>query len=454
MAEKQLSKEELQKYQKELDEALKKSNEHIKDFKVYIGVYRSSFKAQTSHLTQEEYEMLQDKIKCYKVKSLNTFYDGLSQDDNYVTHKAIVLDENNFAMAFHPMVWKVLTFEERISAMRIAWQKTNGKEVKEFCNHVTTTVAFVGKDYQGALNIGAMLAYDDAEGPWNLLKYIANANNSIKFNYYFNKMRSKDYKYITDFECFEELQYIAPLEPNTENVEEMQPKVKAIFFNQLERRRDRQNYLNADYLLLDHSEDLKGMFLVFDECLEREIQDILKTDELVDKELGYFQKDIDEDFLSFKVQVFNNTTIDEHNKLVEEYQKYDAKIKEIKKPALEATKDLRAKRDKLKKDLESAGDAIEIGMINDQIYELNKEINKTYKKMLKKDRKLLEVLTEKRETIYKQIQELASHIITLEDAKEHFKEHFYPAKAQEKSASEFTGVDTIKMLDDDYEKMN
>ena len=71
---KELTKEEIQKLQKELDVALKQSDELVKNFKVYIAAYRSSFKAQTSHITQEEYEMLQDNIKCYGVKSLNGFY--------------------------------------------------------------------------------------------------------------------------------------------------------------------------------------------------------------------------------------------------------------------------------------------------------------------------------------------------------------------------------------------
>ena len=75
--------------------------------------------------------------------------------------------------------------------------------------------------------------------------------------------------------------------------------------------------------------------------------------------------------------------------------------------------------------------------------------------MLKKDKKLLEELTEKRETVYNQIQELNSHIITLEDAKEHFKEHFYSQVGSIKNIDTAKASSSnLKDKPEGYEKMN
>ena len=421
-----LTEEEVQAYQQKLDIALKKSNELIKDFKVYIGVYRSNLKAQVSHLTKEEYDVFDDPIKNHSIKSVSRFYSNLSEEENYVTKNSIVLTKDNFAMAFHPMIWKILTFEERITAMRIAWQQFNDKDVNEFCNHVTTTVAFVGKDYKGALNIGALLVYGGDDGALNILHQIADAANELKFNYYFNKRKEKNYNYITDFKSFEEMQYVSPLDTALDNLNLKDPVVKAMFLNQLSDRRRRDNFLNADYLVLEHSDELSGLNPRFDKILQKEIENIKSDINFVIDQLGYSQKSANERYLEIKIDTFNNFTKIEHNKLVRKYQKLDSQIKELKKIVVSATKDLHDKRDAYKEELKNASNAIEMYELKEEIDRLTKKIIKIQKKDFKKELKYINELSKKREAVYDEIQEVDSHIITLEDAKNHFKDYFYP----------------------------
>ena len=254
----ELTEEEIKAYQKQIGDCLEASNQLTKNFKLYIGVYGSSKKFQVSHISKEDYELLQDPLKCQNVKSLKEFYNSLGETEDHTSKKAILLTEDNFAMAFHPAVWNVLKFEERIAAMRVAWKKFTGKDVTEFCNSISTTIAYVGSDYQGSLNIGSIIAYAFEYGSWNLLKNLANTTNCLKMNYYFNQSKQKEYNYITDFESFEEMQYVSPLEPIETDVEKMSDDVKAVYYSQLNRREQRKNFLKADYLIIDHSEELKG----------------------------------------------------------------------------------------------------------------------------------------------------------------------------------------------------
>ena len=455
MAEKkELTKEEIKELLGKLDVALKKSDDLVNDFKVYIGVYRSNTRSQTSHITKEEYDIMGDRFKNFDIPSVKRFYDTLTDQDVFVTKSAVVLDKDNFAMAFHPMIWQVLTFEERVAAMRVAWSAVHKNDIKDFTNNYTSTVVFVGNDYKGSLNIGSMLA----DHPWVLLKSICDAENALKFNKYFNKQMSKSYDYITDFDSFEEMQYLSPLEPKQQDIDQMTDHEKAIHYNQIYSRKMRENYRNADYLILDHSEPLKGLDTKFDEALDQDLDDINRTDTIVTKELGYFQKDIDEDYLKIKVTLFNNENIKKHNELCDTYYALEDKIKEIKKPALEKTKDLRAKKSKLEENLKNAGDAIEISIIEDELLEVNKKINKINEQVLGKYKKELKELTDKKSKVYSEIQELKSHIIEIEDAKEHFKEHFYPTN--KKTYDDYKATDVTKpnsnsiLTKEEYEKMN
>ena len=215
---------------------------------------------------------------------------------------------------------------------------------------------------------------------------------------------------------------------------------------------------NADYLIFNHSEELRGADPDFDNALNQDLDDINKTDALVTKELGYFQKDIDEDYLKIKLDIFNNSTIEKHNELCDTYYALDDKIKAIKKPALEKTKDLREKKNKLDEDLKNAGDVIEISFIEDKIVDINKEINHINEQVLGKYKKELKELTDKKLKVYNEIQELKSHIIKIEDAKEHFKEYFY--STNKKTYDDYKSTDTSKvnatssLSKEDYEKMN
>lgn len=416
---KTLSEQEKKERLKEIDKAIISSDELIKDFSVYIAVFESNTRHQTSHITKEEYDKMQN-TKYIGSKHEDRFFKDLPDDDLYVNAKTLVLNNDNIAMAFHPMIWKVLTMEERVTALRLAWKLVHGEDVNELCNYYTTTVVFVGKNYQGSLNLGSMLTHDGGDGPWNMFKSICNAKNQIKYNYYFNKNFGKEIKYITDFESFEQMQYLSPLEPKVENIDEMSNELKAVLFNQLSRRKQRENYRQANYFILDHTEELRGLLPIFDEALENDIEEINQTERLINEELGYFQKDIDEEYLRIKVDIFNNITIKEHNKLIEIYQNLTNQIEDIEQPFIH----LRKKIKNLKAQKEHAIDSIDISLIDDEIQKTYKQINKCKKKLSKKDRIKLKFLYDKSHEIYEKIVELKGHIITLEQAKEHFKDYF------------------------------
>ena len=105
-----------------------------------------------------------------------------------------------------------------------------------------------------------------------------------------------------------------------------------------------------------------------------------------------------------------------------------------------------------------AGDAIEISIIEDELVEINKKINNIHEKELKKYKNELKELTDKRTDTYNKIQELKSHIITMEDAKEHFKDYFY--SSNDKKFDDYKSVDVSKkdtdciLSKEEYEKMN
>ena len=212
----------------DLKKAVRESKKIMKNFTIYIASYVSESRGQISHITKEEYEKI-NKQRFIVSKHEDTFFKDLP-DDNYVDVKTYKLTEEKFAMAFHPMVWKVLTLEEKIAVCRIARQKTQGVDFKEFCKYRSDGVIFVGKNYGGSLNVGSLF-YDNLIGS-DFLKYICNAENSIKSSYYITKhTKNQDDLSILDFESFEEMQYVSPLEPVCSNFDKLSPNQKAIVFH-------------------------------------------------------------------------------------------------------------------------------------------------------------------------------------------------------------------------------
>ena len=328
-------------------------------------------------------------------------------------------------MAFHPFIWSVLKFKERIAAMKITFRNIMKRDVTEFCNVIAYNTVMVGTDYQGELNIGAIIARAYKNGSWYLFRDLCDTENRLKFNKYFNlKQAKKGYNYITDFDSFEEMRYNSPIEPKEIDFDKLNDKLKAIVLEQIHLREQRKNELKAAYTILEHSEELKGYMPEFDNDIQESINENTKKNKLVAKELGYSQKDIDEEYLKIKVDLFNNCTKEEYNKIAVEYNKIVEELKELRAPLLEATKEWREKRDNLKKELENAQDMIEKSIIEDEINELIKKINKVYDKKFKKQKKLIDELSEKSNEMYAELQELDSHIITFEDAKNHFKDYF------------------------------
>ena len=377
---KELTEQEREQIKQQAKVAAKKSGKIVKNFTIYLATFASETRRQVSKLTKDEYEKMQ-KQKYIGSKHEDVFFVDLPETDIYVETKTMVLNKDNFALGFHPMVWKVLSLEERVALCRIARQELVGKDFKEFCCYDSNGVVMVGKDYQGSLNVGAFVD-DEVLGNEVFIK-IANGETTIKHSYYMNKLTSGKYHFdkITDFSSFEEMQYLSPLDPIHTELEQMSDKEKAYFFDQIYRRRYRAAEQRALDLIAEHASQLEELYPEFFEYMNNEQKNITATILLVMQEIGSSVKTRDETYLDIKVKIFNNGYIDEYNKGVIEYNKLLEKYK-------------------------NPSDILEQMDTKQEIAKMEIELDK-----------------------------LKSNIITLLDAKDHFSEHFYP---KQKTTSKFT----------------
>ena len=312
--EKTLTEQELKARKMEIYQAIKKSNSELKDFCVHLAVYRGAGLAQVSILTEEEFLNMQKDINC-DTPHLLKFLQSLKNKNN-IRIETITLDENNFALAFNPAVWSVLKLEQKIAVCRFACKKINNVDVTEFSNYNSNGFVLVGKNYSGAFNLGAF--YREDVEPIDLLKHICNFKNIIKDAYYINKSREKEYNTIFDFDSFEEMQYVSPLEPN-KNFDDSSDKAKAFYWDQLYNRQSRKAYLQALDLVSDASQPIEDITKDFGDYVKNTIKDIVKTNVFVIGVLGYNPIERDRKYLDIKVEIFNNYFIKEFNSKADIY---------------------------------------------------------------------------------------------------------------------------------------
>ena len=370
----------------ELKKLLKKTDALVKSFKVQIAVYVSHSRGQVSKLTKEEFDKMQI-TKFIGSAHEDSFFRDLPKTDLRIDVKTFVIDNQNFALAFHPMVWSVLSTEERIAACRLARLAVDGKDFRELCEYESDGVVMVGKNYQGALNIGSFTKKNVLGN--EVLAKICDGENTIKDSFYFNNSRQKKYDTIFSFDSFEEMQYVSPLEPLEEDVAKMTPQAKAYFFDQIWRRKRRAAVLMADDMICEKIEPLDGIFPQFDQHVKAEVEDIIQTNLFVMQTLGSNAKMRDEDYLRIKVNIFNNSFISEYNQLVQEHNRLVGEYKQ-------------------------AGDIISKDFLLEEIHEMSAK---------------LEVIKDKK--------------ITLEQAKQHFSEYFYP-KPQKSNSQRFAPKQKIE----------
>ena len=312
-----LTEQERKEREQQVKVALAKSNKLVKDFKIYLGVFESNTMHQTSRLTKEEYEKMQNK-KFIGSKHEEHFFNNIPDSDQYVEAKTFVIDRTNFAMAFHMMIWQVLTLEEKIAACRIAWKELLNKDVKDFNNYDSSAVVLVGKKYKGALNLGSLFKEELFSS--DILCAICNAENIIKLSYYYNH-RKKEYKTLLDFDSFEELRYLSPLEPKV-SIDLMKDDVaKAVCLDNLFYRNDRNAQKRAYYLLTSHCEPIYDLFPQFDRYIHYKLESIVNTSLFIAKNLGANLLERDEKYLRLKADMFDSINTKLYNEKVAEYQK-------------------------------------------------------------------------------------------------------------------------------------
>lgn len=372
----------------------------INNLKVFLAVFQSNSKSQISKITEEEYNKMQTQ-KFIDSEHENSFIDSirdksLSNTDQYfnIDVQTTILDESNYPLAFYPAIWDALSMAEKIAVCKIVWKKTLGRDLKDFCNYDSDGVVMVGKNYQGALNVGSF--YSEKVYPSHYLIEILNAENTLKFNYCFNELSKKPISTILDFNDFEEMQYLSPIEPITNDFDQMSDNQKAYVFDQIFNRKLRQAAQDGFYAIKDNSEIVKGLSEKYENFADRCLDDMYETDKLVDKCLGYFRKDRDIEYLKFKVAVFNNYFIKRSNDLVDKFNE-------------------------TKKELENAPDIL-------SSMDLEEELK----------------------TIRQQINDERSNVITFEQAMEHFKDYFEPKPSKNKS----TKIKMPKLTKEELEKLN
>lgn len=350
--------------QNKINIALKKSNKLINNFYSYFQVFRSSHIAQISQVSEDEYNSIILNPYCISSKEA----EFRKKIDNNMDCEASTLELNsdNFALAFNPFVWSTLSLEQKITAARIAIKKINNIDVKEFVNYNSVCVVMCGKDYAGALNIGSFFREDIDS--INILNDICNFNNIIKDSYYHNKSLHKHYDTIFDFETFEEMQYLSPLEPSCE-LKDATSEVKAFFWDQIFRRNSRAALLQSLDLLYQTSKPIEDLSKDLYNYINSASKNITNTNLFIMQTLGCNVKERDEKYLKIKNEIFNQPIIKKHNDLVELYLKK-------------------------KEELDS----------------LNNEDNKKIMVELK--------------LMHNEISKLKSQILAFDDAKKHFKDYF------------------------------
>lgn len=412
----EISEIELERKKIDIQKVVQDSDNLMDNFEVYIGVYESESRHQTSHITKEEFDKMQNH-KYIGSKHENSFFNNLPLKDSYVDVRTLVLTKDNYALAFHPMIWHVLKIEERLAACRIAWKEIYKNDVKEFCNHNSKALSMVGENYQGSLNIGSFFR-DDLIGPDYLID-ICNASNKIKDSYYINKMMSgKKYDKITDFSSFEELQYLSPLEPKEEDNNKIGGEAKAYYFDQIYRRRLREATQKGLDLITLHDEDLQGFFPEFDKYVADEQKRITDTNLFVMLTLGSPAIERDKKYLKLKTLMFDLPRAEEHNKLYQEYAKLKKeKVDIINKPLQDKLDKLEKQQQNIEQQKKDAFDAIELYGLEQQENKLKNQIVGIKNKMARNHNKVLKPIVDA-------VEKVDSQKVTFEQALEHFKDHF------------------------------
>lgn len=412
----QISKRELERKNLDVKQVVQDSNKLIKDFKVYVAVYQSNSRCQTSHITKEEY----DKMKEYKFigsKHEDKFFENLPDRDNYVDAKTLVLTKDNYGLAFHPMIWHILSTEERLTVCRIAWKDIYHRELNEFCNYNSNGVVMAGKDYQGALNIGSFFRDDLIS--CDILREIFNANNRIKDSFYTNRlMHGKTINTIKDFDSFEEMQYLSPLQAKEKDLNKMSEESRAFYYDGIYIRRFREaNQKSLDLITL-HSEEMQGLFPQFDDYAKNEQKSITDTNLFVMSVLGSNVIERDKKYLETKVKLFDISIVERHNELYKEYVKVKKeKVDVVNKPYKDKLNVIEQEKEKINNQIKTANDAIDI-------WDLQQELKKLEEKELKLKSKIAINHNKILKPILEAVKNNDSQKVSYEQALEHFNDYF------------------------------
>lgn len=302
-------------------EFVNNSNDIIKDFKLYFAAFYTQYKKQVSLLTEDEY----NKMQAYKFIGSSheeKFFKNLPDDVKYVDVKTFVLTEDNLGLAFHPMVWKVLTYDQKIAVCRLVRQKYEKKDFKKFCFNNSKEVVIPGKKYDGVFNVGSLV--DEPVSEDNLLSIdflieILNGPNDIKNAFFRDRAEAskKKYKAITDFDSLEELQYDSPLLPR--DPDKLEPIAKAYYYDDIYVRRRRSALQEAYDLISCDAAVLEDFTPSFDKFLKSEQKRFIEMDTLVIQQLGSTRQERDEKYLEIMVTILNNDYTRKYNEIASKY---------------------------------------------------------------------------------------------------------------------------------------
>ena len=322
------------------------------------------------------------------------------------TQTVLKIDNSNFALAFHPYIWSKIDLAHKIAVSRVAYKQIHHKDIKEFVNYNSNGFVMCGKNYDGALNLGAFFREDT--NCIELFQKICQGESLIKESYYFNKAQGKNYNKISDFDSFEEMQYLSPLEFK-QDFDSLSDIDKAYYLDKISLRNYRQDLQRSiDYLcgafipLRDFSDELYDYF-------QKETDNILKTNLFIMQQLGSSSLERDEKYLDIKVELFNQGFIEEFNKKAEEH---NIKLEEYKKVAKEYNN--------LVEEYNNPSDAISQVFTKHEIDAMRPTLDKV-------KAELSDMKTE--------LDKIETNIITLNDAEEHFKEHFKKDKELQNTGS-------------------
>ena len=411
-----ISQREFERKNLDIKNVVQSSNKLLKNFKVYIAVYESDSRHQTSHITKEEYDKMQ-KYKFIGSKHEDKFFENLPDIYGYIDSKTLVLSNDNYGLAFHPMIWHVLTTEERLTACRIAWKDIYHRDIKEFCNYNSNGVALVGKDYQGALNIGSFFRDDVISS--DILRGIFDANNKIKDSFYSNRlMHGKKIDTIKDFDSFEEMQYLSPLEPKEQDLNKMSKESKAFYFDGIYFRRFREAIQKSLDLITLHGKELEGLFPEFERYVRHEQKSITDTNLFVMSVLGSNVIERDKKYLEIKSYMFDSFRVERHNQLYKEFVKVKKeKVDVINKPYKDQLNLLEQEKEKINNQIKNANDAIDIWDLQHKLKKLEEKELKLKNKMAINHNKILKPILEA-------VKKNDSQKVSYEQALEHFNDYF------------------------------